>query len=544
MLGLAGFMAAAFGASGLSVSPNTLAFDGVPVGTTSAPQTVTIANRSGKAMLIGGLLASSGFKVINDNCTGKALASGENCTVGVTFTASVPGNAAGELSISMGQGAVLQPGMNSGAENRRSRRRRAQTVKLTATAGPSASGIYVANPYANDVTIYPIDAAGDAIPTATIFGPATLLDYPFGIAAGPGGTIYVASYSADGVTIYAANASGNASPDTEIGGPSTELQNPEGIAVDSSGNIYVANDAPGFGSLTVYHSGASGNAAPNQTIAGALTELAYPSGVAVDSSGNIYAANLAGGTDGTGSITVYSNGADGNVAPIATISGPLTQLGQPSGIAIDLNNKIYVANNSCGPSTSGCITVYAPLTGQSGNLDPAPIKTIGGPDAALNDLAGIAVDAAGTIYATSFAEPGEVAIYYAWANGNTAPATTIAGADTGLFAPRGIAELGIRPTPTTTVTPTPTATITATPTATITATPTATTTATPTATVTATPTATTTATPTATVTATPTATITSTPTVTLTGTPTATTTATPTTTVTATVTATITATPT
>ncbi|MGH7812414.1 MAG: hypothetical protein ACREQI_00220 [Candidatus Binataceae bacterium] len=242
--------------------------------------------------------------------------------------------------------------------------------------------------------------------------------------------------------------------------------------------------------------------------------------------------------------------------PIATITGPATQLGQPSGIAIDSSGQIYVVNNSCGPSASGCIAIYAPLAGRTGNLDIAPLKTIGGPNAQLNDLAGIAVDGAGTMYVTSFADPGEVAIYYAWANGNTPPAATIAGGDTGLFAPRGIAELGIRPTPTATatatvtatatatVTATTTATITATPTATVTATTTATITATPTATVTATTTATITATPTATVTATTTATITATPTATVTATTTATITTTPTATVTATTTATITATPT
>ncbi|MGH7223015.1 MAG: VWA domain-containing protein, partial [Gemmataceae bacterium] len=275
----------------------------------------------------------------------------------------------------------------------------------------------------------------------------------------------------------------------------TRLANPESIALDSSGNIYVANQAPGFGSIAVYGSDQQGNEPPAQTIAGASTGLAYPSGVALDSSGNIYVANYEGGTEGTGSVTVYANSANGNVAPIATIVGPNTRLGQPAGIAIDSAGQIYVVNNSCGPSTSGCIAIYTPLGGRTGNLDLAPIKTIGGPDTKLNEPAGIAVDSAGTMYVTSFADPGEVAIYYAWANGDTPPAAVIAGGDTELMAPRGIAELGIRPTPTVTVTATPTATVTATPTATVTATPTATATetATPTATVTATATPTATA---------------------------------------------------
>ncbi|MGH7813814.1 MAG: choice-of-anchor D domain-containing protein [Candidatus Binataceae bacterium] len=544
MLGLVGFVAAAFAAAGFSVSPNSLTFDGVVLGTTSAPKTVTISNRTGTAVRIAGISLSSDFGLSGDRCTGTKLPAGATCTVGVTFTASQAGTTSGELSIATGSGAGIAAASDVHADNRRTRRRRNQAVvELTGSPSPAASGIFVANPYANSVTVYPIDAAGDATPSATIFGSATLLDYPFGIAAGPDGTMYVANYGANGVTIYLAGSNGNTGPATEIGGALTGIANPDGIAVDSSGNLYVANDAPGFGSITVFGAGQSGDVPPNQTIAGASTGLAYPSGLALDSSGNIYAANLEGGIQGMGSITVYAPSCGTGFSlcsPIATIAGPATQLGQPSGIAIDSLGQIYVVNNSCGPSASGCIAIYAPLGSQTGNLDPAPIKTIGGPNAELNDLAGIAVDSAGTMYVTSFASPGEVAIYYAWANGNIPPAAVIAGGDTGLFAPRGIAALGTRPTPTVTATATATATVTATPTATVTATTTATVTATPTAT--ATTTATITATPTATVTATTTATITATPTATatLTATPTATVTATPTATTTATPTATAT----
>jgi hypothetical protein len=75
-----------------------------------------------------------------------------------------------------------------------------------------------------------------------------------------------------------------------------------------------------------------------------LTQLNLPSGIAVDSIGNIYVANdgsLSGGVD---TVTIYPPGSNGNVAPAmlingtvtssAVISGILTGLNQPAGLAL------------------------------------------------------------------------------------------------------------------------------------------------------------------------------------------------------------------
>ncbi|MGH7815725.1 MAG: hypothetical protein ACREQI_17190, partial [Candidatus Binataceae bacterium] len=185
------------------------------------------------------------------------------------------------------------------------------------------------------------------------------------------------------------------------------------------------------GSITVFGAGQSGDVAPLQTIAGAATGLAYPSGVALDSSGNIYAANLEGGIQGKGSVTIYSNSANGNAAPSATITGPATQLGQPSGIAIDSNGQIYVVNNSCGPSASGCIAIYAPLGSQTGNNQRRQHGT--------EHPIGVALDSAGNIYVANISS---VTVYPAGRSGNQTPTATIASGSTGLSLPLGIA---IRP---------------------------------------------------------------------------------------------------
>ncbi|MFY9884728.1 MAG: hypothetical protein WCB01_01245 [Candidatus Cybelea sp.] len=58
-----------------------------------------------------------------------------------------------------------------------------------------------------------------------------------------------------------------------------------------------------------------------------------PWGITLDGSNNIYVANE-GGPSAHGIVTVYAAGANGDVAPVNTISGANTELAEPRGIAI------------------------------------------------------------------------------------------------------------------------------------------------------------------------------------------------------------------
>jgi hypothetical protein len=127
------------------------------------------------------------------------------------------------------------------------------------------------------------------------------------------------------------------------------------------------------GSVTIYAAGSGGNVAPVRTISGTAntdqTGLTNASSLALDRRNNIYVTKDGGGV-AVDAVTTYAAGSNGNVAPMATISGPLTQLDQPSGVAVDSIGNVYVANDASGGGTRlDSITVYAP--GGNGNVAPA-----------------------------------------------------------------------------------------------------------------------------------------------------------------------------
>jgi sugar lactone lactonase YvrE len=422
------------------------------------------------------------------------------------------------------------------------------------------------------------------LPTATISGSNTGLDYPMGIALDSSRKIYVADNGAKSVLIYPALGSNtgllNEAPGSLISTTmTTGLSAPQGIALDSSGKIYVADDggdANGYtASVFVYAAGSNANEAPVANISGSNTGLNSPEGITLDSTGNIYVAD-----NSANSVFVYpalgSSTGLLNEFPTATISGSNTGLSNLWGIALDSSRNIYVTGWNLNTSAH-TVFVYPELGDSTGLLNEAPIATISGSNTDLKFPQGIELDSSGSIYVAdlggSLAAP-SVLVYPPLGSStgllNEAPTATISGGNTGLSGPFGIAldsgsqiyvancavcasNYGSRSvyvypalgSSTGLLNEHPTAAISgpltelakplfvaiqpgaATPTPTPTATRTATATATATATRTASATATTTPTPTASRTATPTATATATPTTTATSTATPTATATP-----------------
>src|SRR5208337_3294665 len=84
-------------APSVSLSPSSLAFGGQMVGTTSAPQSVTLANTGNGTLSITSISASGDFA--ETNTCGSSVAAGASCTISVTFTPTATGTRTGAVSI-------------------------------------------------------------------------------------------------------------------------------------------------------------------------------------------------------------------------------------------------------------------------------------------------------------------------------------------------------------------------------------------------------------------------------------------------------------
>ena len=130
-------------------------------------------------------------------------------------------------------------------------------------------------------------------------------------------------------------------------------------------------------------------------IHGSKTKLADPTGLALDDQGRLYVANRNSNT-----ITIYKPGNSGNASPTSTIRGGKTGLSGPIGIAVH-GGILYVANNG-----NSSVTEYKIVSIGIGRNDLAPFKTIKSTDiqGSTGDLTcphGLACDGNGTVYVSS-----------------------------------------------------------------------------------------------------------------------------------------------
>jgi hypothetical protein len=198
--------------------------------------------------------------------------------------------------------------------------------------------------------------------------------------------------------------------------------------------IYVVNAATP--NVTVYGASANGNVAPVQTISGFATRLMNAFGVGVDSGRNIYATSfIRNHYFDAGSVLVYATGANGNVSPIRDITGGNPQLDNIRGIALGPNNGTFVTNDYYWYGEYGVVTAYP----SGANGDVSPVQTIFGSNTGLNGPWGIAVGPHGGVYVTNIYGNFSVTVYSPGANGNVSPVQTISGSKTGLNLPEGIA---------------------------------------------------------------------------------------------------------
>lgn len=140
----------------------------------------------------------------------------------------------------------------------------------------------------------------------------------------------------------------------------------------------------------------------------------------------LYVANLA-----ANSVSVFLESANGSVAPSSTLSGTATGIHAPAAVFVSPDGRIFVAN------ATNTIEIFRAAA--AGNIAPMTTITCGG----LNRPSAMAMDSAGTLYVAN-AMGNSVSVFGSGARGCIAGNRIIAGSNTHLNAPMGIAITGGR----------------------------------------------------------------------------------------------------
>ncbi len=206
------------------------------------------------------------------------------------------------------------------------------------------------------------------------------LNFPTSVAFDTAGTAWVVDYGNSHLTLL--NASGTPLSGSE-GYTDGSFIFPVAVAVDSKRNGYVANQS----SNTVVKVSADGKTfTPFACCSGA-------SGVAVDGSDNVWVANFYGD-----SIGLVSSG--GKILSSGGFVGG--GIAHPQGIAVDGAGKLWAANYR-GPSISELAAASSTQPGQI--LSPSAgwgSDARVGSDPALLEAFGLAIDASGNLWVSSF----------------------------------------------------------------------------------------------------------------------------------------------
>jgi hypothetical protein len=374
--------------SGMTTVGSTAAAAAVPVQLTSSGTIASVR------VLTGGIAQLDYANTGAGNCTvNQSYTAGNSCTVTVSFTAKAPGERRGAVVLldsrgvplgtttlyAVGQGAVgvMLPGI------------------INTVAG---SGSWL---YAGD---------GGAANGAQIF-------LPLSVVVDAAGNIFISDSSnnrvrrVDAVTGMISTVAGNGNAGFGgDGGPATSamLNNPAALALDGAGNLYIAdsnndvvrvvNAATGIITTVAGTGGQQGRSGD-----GAAATLAYlntPDGLAFDAAGNLYISdtgnnvvrkvNTAGVISTFAGTGAYGFTGDGQSATAA-------KLNTPWGLATSPSGDLYIADlyNNCirKVNASGIISTVAGV-GHSGFSGDGSAAT----QAALNNPAGVVLDAAGNLY--------------------------------------------------------------------------------------------------------------------------------------------------
>ena len=220
--------------------------------------------------------------------------------------------------------------------------------------------VYSTNQYPPRLLVFRKGASGDEKPLRVIEGPHTGLADVHGVAVDiqrklvfVGNWGNYSNYKAAGsgkfflpsITVYPLDANGDATPLRTIQGPKTTLDWMGAFSLDAeTGNLWVANDVGN--TVVVFRGTDNGDVAPMKVLKGDKTGLDHPAGISIDAKNReVWVSNM-----GNSSATCYSLTADGNATPVRKIrSAPLgwksLKFGKPQVIAYDSKREEYLVPN-------------------------------------------------------------------------------------------------------------------------------------------------------------------------------------------------------
>lgn len=183
---------------------------------------------------------------------------------------------------------------------------------VVATTGPGSNS--------PAIEVFDETASGNAAPLRTISGGATGLSRRMQglFVDARHDEIYLVLSSPASIRVFPRTGNGNIAPSRVI--TSGSMNRPFGIDVDLENDEIFVADANNS-QVLVFPRTANGSTPPLRTLAGGATNLSFPRGVAVDdAAGEIFVSD--GNFDSFDyAVRVYPRTADGNVAPLRTISG-------------------------------------------------------------------------------------------------------------------------------------------------------------------------------------------------------------------------------
>ena len=342
-------------------------------GTGTTPPVTTTGNLVA-GIIVGleasGLVIANGNDIVNVPKAGTSFVFANRLTAGTSYTAAITSQPLGFQACSIsGTFPATMPSAD---------------VSLVVNCGDAVVGV---STLAGTDTAGSINGNGSGARFSGIFGLA--LDATGNIYVGDALNSQIRKITVDGVvTTYA-------------GGTSTNFLTPSALVFDTAGNLYVT-DAGAHNVRRITPAGVISTVAGSGTFAsrdgnGLLASFKTPAGIVIDSAGNLFVgdaeAHVIRKITPAGDVTTFAGTTD--VKGSADGTGTAASFNDPSGLAIDAANNLYVAdalNNKIRKITpAGVVTTFAG-SGAAGSTNGT------GTAATFNLPVNLSIDTEGFLY--------------------------------------------------------------------------------------------------------------------------------------------------